>query len=88
MSLGTHFLAVWFKITFCNSKHNLRTPVNSQFSFFSSVLPNPLVVVFCFMPYIRCTKFGHCWVFEMDCFNKTNKMKEKNRRVLIEVCLS
>jgi len=53
-------LSGWFKITFCNRKHNLRRHVNSHFSFFfSSVLPNPLVVVFCFMPYIRCTKFGH-----------------------------
>jgi hypothetical protein len=52
-------LSDWFKITFCNRKCNVRTPVNSQLSFFSSVLPNPLVVVFCFMPYIRCTKFGH-----------------------------
>jgi len=52
-------LSGWFKIVFCNRKHNLRTLVNSQFSFFSSVLPNPLVVIFCFMPYIRYTKFGH-----------------------------
>jgi hypothetical protein len=52
-------LSGWFKIMFRNRKHNLRTHVNSQFSFFSSLLPNPLVVVFCFMPYIGCTKFGH-----------------------------
>lgn len=48
-------LSGWFKITFCNRKHNLRTHVNSQISFFFS----SLVVVFCFIPYITCTKFGH-----------------------------
>jgi hypothetical protein len=65
--------------------NNLRTHVNSQFSVFSSVFPSPLVVVVCFMPYIRCTKFGHCQVFEMECFNKTNKIKEKIGLVLIDV---
>jgi hypothetical protein len=46
-------LSDWFKVMLCNRKHDLGTPVNTLFSFLSSVLRNPLAVVLCFIPFIR-----------------------------------
>ena len=70
-------LSDWFKIMFCNRKQFRNTCKFSVFVLFfytsQSFSCNILLYAVCQVHKI----WTFCQVFEMDCFNKTKKMKEK-----------